>query len=64
MFSKTESKISCFPCLPLVVAKVEAQHEERLCDLSCYSLQSGKGGGAQGERLGALLGYFLPRGKK
>jgi len=28
----------CFPRLPLVVAKAEAQHEKRLCDLSSFSL--------------------------
>jgi len=57
-------KNSCFPRLPLVLANVEAQHHKLVCDLSLFSLQSGKGGGSQGERLGAFLGYFLPRGKK
>jgi len=46
------------------LAKVEAQHQKFMCNLSSSSLQSGKEGGSQGERLGAFLGYFLPRSKK
>jgi len=58
-------KTSCFLRLPLVVAKVEAQHEKRICDLSWFSLQSGKGAVSKGGSLWrAFLVRSLPRGKE
>ena len=37
-----------------MLAKIEAQHERLICNLSCFALQSGNAGGSQGERLGSF----------
>ena len=59
-----ERKNFFFLRLPRVVARRREMQQGKDVFLPSLPCSAARKGGAQGERLGAFLGYFLPRGKK